>query len=439
MRKANAELLEATQNAHEPYRHVLKQLESRLQATMDWADKKMENPNMPVVEKPMMKSQELMEPLLMMHRSLMETGNQDLADGRLSDIIRRVAAFGLTLIPMDIRQESSRHSEALDAITRYLGVGSYLHWDENTRRNWLASELASKRPLLPRLDDGGASLGFSSTVVDTLKTFAMMRSIGEESLGAYVISQCQQMSDILAVALLQQDAGVNPPLRVVPLFEMLDDLTRSAETIDALFSVPTYRGMIKNKQEIMVGYSDSAKDAGRFAASWAQYKSQEAMSAVAKKHGVELTFFHGKGGTVGRGGNPAIYDAILAHPPKTINGRFRVTEQGEMITQNFGMEAIAERTLDLFTSGVLMEQFLERPSPKKEWRDMMVKLSDISCAAYRHVVRGEPRFVPYFRTATPELELAGLNVGSRPAKRNPKGGVERYLIIDNWQLYTLYL
>lgn len=146
--------------------------------------------------------------------------------------------------------------------------------------------------------------------------------------------------------------------------------------------------------------------------------------AIAKKYNVELTFFHGKGGTVGRGGNPALYEAILAHPPGTINGRFRVTEQGEMITQNLGEESVAERTLDLFTAGVLAEGFTHRPEVKPEWSAAMERMSTVSCDAYRAVVRGESRFVPYFRAATPELELSGLNVGSRPAKRNPKGGVE---------------
>ena len=229
---------------------------------------------------------------------------------------------------------------------------------------------------------------------------------------------------MLAVTLLQIDAGVQKPLRVVPLFETLDDLERSAATVEALFSNPVYKNHISGEQEIMVGYSDSAKDAGRLAASWAQYNCQEAMVKIAEKHDVRITFFHGKGGTVGRGGNPALYKAILAHPPHTINGRFRVTEQGEMITQNFGQKAVAERTLDIFTAGVLAERFEERPEPKQEWRDSMERLSEISCAAYRKIVREEPKFVPYFRSATPELELSGLNVGSRPAKRNPKGGVE---------------
>ena len=148
------------------------------------------------------------------------------------------------------------------------------------------------------------------------------------------------------------------------------------------------------------------------------------MVEVAKKHNVELTFFHGKGGTVGRGGNPALYRAIISHPPNTVNGRFRVTEQGEMITQNFGSPAIAERTLDIYASAVLFEGFNKHVEPRPEWREQMRRISEISCAGYRYLVREEPRFVPYFRQATPELELGTLNIGSRPAKRNPKGGIE---------------
>jgi phosphoenolpyruvate carboxylase len=170
--------------------------------------------------------------------------------------------------------------------------------------------------------------------------------------------------------------------------------------------------------------SDSAKDAGRLAACWAQYLSQERMVEVAEAAGIELCFFHGKGGTVGRGGNPALYRAVLSHPPNTINGRFRVTEQGEMITQNYGSAQIAEHTLDIYTAAVLREKFTKHVEPKDEWRQQMERISGVSCKDYRHLVREEPRFVPYFRQATPELELQSLNIGSRPSKRNPKGGIE---------------
>ena len=148
------------------------------------------------------------------------------------------------------------------------------------------------------------------------------------------------------------------------------------------------------------------------------------MAEVAERYGIALTFFHGKGGTISRGGNPSVYRAILSHPPNTINGRFRVTEQGEMITQNFGTVWIAERTMDIYTAALCREAFVEHVIPSQKWMDEMHKIADKSCADYRHLVREEPRFVPYFRQATPELELGSLNIGSRPAKRNPKGGIE---------------
>jgi phosphoenolpyruvate carboxylase len=247
-------------------------------------------------------------------------------------------------------------------------------------------------------------------------------------MGAYVISQARTASDVLAVMLLQKQFDMKSEngnmMRVVPLFETLDDLVSAPAVLETLFTLPSYVGSVRGKQEVMVGYSDSAKDAGRLAASWALYNSQEKMAEVARNHNIELTFFHGKGGTVGRGGNPALYRAIQSHPPNTINGRFRVTEQGEMITQNFGAPAIAERTLDIYTAAVVREAFTKHVEPTEKWREQMEVISDLSCKDYRFLVREEPRFVPYFRQATPELELGSLNIGSRPAKRNPKGGVE---------------
>ena len=328
-RHASAELIAATNGNREPYRVLMKELEARLEATMEWSARKIKGESWeaePGGAQPLIRADDLLNPLMMMHRSLIETGMGAAADGTLADTIRRVASFGLALMPLDVRQESTRHTEALTAITSFLGLGNYDDWSETQRRAWLSQELASKRPLLPR-GRSLSSLGFSPTVLDTLRTFELAASLEEGSLSAYVISQCQRASDVMAVLLLQQDAGVSPSLRVVPLFETLEDLENSPATVDALFSIEAYTSRIHGKQEIMVGYSDSAKDAGRLAASWAQYNAQEAMAACAMKHNIEVTFFHGKGGTVGRGGNPAVYDAILAHPPHTINGRFRVTEQ----------------------------------------------------------------------------------------------------------------
>lgn len=375
---------------------------------------------------PIYEAEVLMKPLKIMHESLEQTNFEMVADGLLVDVIRRLAVFGMTLVPLDIREESTKHTEALDAITRWLGIGSYKLWDERTKLSFLQAELTGKRPLFRTRDLD--KLGFDDSVVKTLRTFITAAAQRPESLGAYVISQAQTASDVLAVMLLQKQFGMTPDknnmMRVVPLFETLNDLDNAAGVLETLFSLPYYAGAVKGKQEVMVGYSDSAKDAGRLAACWAQYNSQEDMVKVAKRHNIELTFFHGKGGTVGRGGNPALYRAIKSHPPNTINGRFRVTEQGEMITQNFGAPAIAERTLDIYTAAVLSEAFTKHVEPTEKWRKQMEKISEVSCADYRFLVREEPRFVPYFRQATPEVELGSLNIGSRPAKRNPKGGIE---------------
>lgn len=415
----------------EPYRAFLHRIIKKLDMTINWAKQSLalmkntssSNSKNEIYKDIYLSKQELFDELLLIRKSLCETGNQLTADGKLLDVIRKFSAFGLSLLSLDIRQESTRHTEAVDAITRYLGVGSYSEWDERTKLNWLQAELASKRPLL-RAEDWRNGETFSDTVVDTLETFQMISEQHEDSLGAYVISQATTASDVLAVLLLQINAGVQKPLRVVPLFETLDDLNGAASTIDTLFSLPAYRERIDNKQEIMIGYSDSAKDAGRLAASWAQYKTQEDLAKIADNHSIDLTFFHGKGGTVGRGGNPATFQAILSHAPNTIKGKFRVTEQGEMINQNFGHLDRAERTLDIYTAAVCAERHTERVKPRKEWIKMMDTISEISCDAYRNIVRYDDRFVPYFRSATPELELSELNIGSRPAKRKADGGVE---------------
>jgi phosphoenolpyruvate carboxylase len=280
---------------------------------------------------PIYDEEDLLRPLKIMHQSLVETGFGLVADGLLVDIIRRVTVFGLSLVPLDIREESTKHTEALDAVTRYLGIGSYKEWSEEARLSWLTSELSSKRPLFTDRDLENSN-AFDASVAKTIRTFATAATLRPTALGAYVISQAQTASDVLAVMLLQKQFGMSADngnmMRVVPLFETLHDLQNAPDVLETLFRIPIYVGAVKSKQEVMVGYSDSAKDAGRLAACWVLYDSQEKMANVAGKFGIELTFFHGKGGTVGRGGNPSVYRAIMSHPPNTINGRFRVTEQG---------------------------------------------------------------------------------------------------------------
>ena len=226
---------------------------------------------------PIRDAEDLMEPLRIMYDSLVETGLGMVADGLLVDIIRRVAAFGTTLVKLDIREESTKHTEAIDAITRHLGLGSYKEWNEEARLNFLQAELAGKRPLFRTRDI--EALSDDQGIIKTLNTVKMASELGPEALGAYVISQAQTASDVLAVMLLQKQfgmtAGNGKLMRVVPLFETLNDLTNAPDVINTIFQISTYVGAVKGKQEVMVGYSDSAKDAGRLAACWAQYESQE--------------------------------------------------------------------------------------------------------------------------------------------------------------------
>lgn len=407
----------------EPYRELLREVRRRLAATRDWLDAELRHE--PADAQDVYRhSSELFEPLMLCHQSLLDCGLGDVANGSLLDVIRRVACFGVELLKLDIRQESTRHTDVLTAITQFLGMGAYADWDESTRQAFLLAELQNPRPLLPEhphlIPDHPLN---TPEVQEVLATFRELARQPSDSLGAYVISMAERPSDVLAVMLLQQKAEVPHPLRVVPLFETLDDLEGAAACLDALLSISWYRDAIAGKQEIMIGYSDSAKDAGFLAANWAQYRAQEALTEVAARFGVKLTLFHGRGGSVSRGGAPA-HQALLSQPPGSVNGSIRVTEQGEMIRFKFGMTGIAIRNLDLYTSATLEATLLPPPAPKAEWRELMHEMTAVSLAVYRETVRDTPDFVRYLRTVTPETELQMLPLGSRPAKRKLDGGVE---------------
>ncbi|KAK7855702.1 phosphoenolpyruvate carboxylase [Quercus suber] len=349
--------------------------------------------------------------------SLCTCGDRAIADGSLLDFLRQVSTFGLSLVRLDIRQESDRHTDVLDAITKHLEIGSYREWSEEHRQEWLLSELSGKRPLF------GPDLPKTDEISDVLDTFHVIAELPSDNFGAYIISMATAPSDVLAVELLQRECHVKLPLRVVPLFEKLDDLEAAPAALARLFSVDWYRNRINGKQEVMIGYSDSGKDAGRFSAAWQLYKAQEELIKVAKQYGVKLTMFHGRGGTVGRGGGPT-HLAILSQPPETIHGSLRVTVQGEVIEQSFGEEHLCFRTLQRFTAATLEHGMHPPVSPKPEWRALMDEMAVIATEEYRSIVFKEPRFVEYFRLATPELEYGRMNIGSRPSKRKPSGGIE---------------
>lgn len=369
---------------------------------------------------------ELLDPLLRCHRSLHATGNGIVADGRLLDLLRRVHAFGLTLVRLDVRQDAARHTALLDAVSRELRLGSFAEWDEPRRQEFLLRELASRRPLIPR------ELSLGDAEREDLATFRAIAAIPRASLGAYVITMAAAPSDVLAVALLQKESGIREPLRIVPLFETIADLRRAAETMKNLLAIDWYRKAIGGKQEVMIGYSDSSKDSGRLAAAWELFQAQEQLAGVFRDSGVELTLFHGRGGSVGRGGGPT-YLAIAAQPPGSVAGRLRTTIQGEMIQAEFGLPGIALRTLEVYTTATLDATLAPPRPPRDEWRAAMQRMSDDSARSYRALVHETPRFLDYFRAATPEVELGAINIGSRPARRgSPTGGVDSLRAIP-WQ------
>ena len=406
----------AGEDEHEPYRAILKRLRTLLTETTEVLDAKINGQQL-ARKAPLQHIDQLWQPLLACYQSLHECGMGVIADGSLLDTLRRIKAFGVHLVRLDIRQESTRHSDVLSELTRYLGIGDYDQWSEQDKIAFLTNELSSKRPLLPR------DWQPSEPVQEVLDTCKIIAAQPREAFGAYVISMARTASDVLAVHLLLQESGCPYRMDVCPLFETLDDLNNAEAVINQLMSIDLYRGFIQNHQMVMIGYSDSAKDAGVMSAGWAQYRAMDALVKVSEEAGIELTLFHGRGGTIGRGGAPA-HAALLSQPPKSLKGGLRVTEQGEMIRFKLGLPEVAINSFNMYASAILEANLLPPPEPKQDWRDLMDVLSEVSCESYRNIVRGEPDFVPYFRQATPELELGKLPLGSRPAKRNPNGGVE---------------
>ncbi|QLJ15395.1 phosphoenolpyruvate carboxylase [Pseudomonas putida] len=415
MQQANDTLRKQVGDSAEPYRAVLKQLRDRLRATRAWAHSALTS-NQPAGADVLVDNRELIAPLELCYQSLHECGMGVIAEGPLLDCLRRAVTFGLFLGRLDVRQDAARHRDALTEITDYLGLGRYADWDEEQRIAFLQAELKNRRPLLP------AHFKPQADTAEVLATCREVAAAPAASLGSYVISMAGAASDVLAVQLLLKEAGLTRPMRVVPLFETLADLDNAGPVMQRLLGLPGYRAGLRGPQEVMIGYSDSAKDAGTTAAAWAQYRAQENLVRICAEHQVELLLFHGRGGTVGRGGGPA-HAAILSQPPGSVAGRFRTTEQGEMIRFKFGLPGIAEQNLNLYLAAVLEATLLPPPPPQPAWREVMDQLAADGVQAYRSVVRENPDFVEYFRQSTPEQELGRLPLGSRPAKRRA-GGIE---------------
>ncbi|WP_415890488.1 phosphoenolpyruvate carboxylase [Neptuniibacter sp. SY11_33] len=416
MYQASKELMARVGDCAEPYRKLLGEVRSRLLGTKNWVARQLKG-DVDGDYDVYVHEEELLEPLMLCYRSLQECGMGIIAENALEDIIRRIACFGLTLVKLDIRQSSDRHAQVFEELSQFYGLGSYSGWTEEGRQSFLLKELQSKRPLFPN------EWVPSDEVQEVLDTCQVVATADKSALGSYVISMASHPSDVLAVILLLREMGISHNMRVAPLFETLNDLENARDCIDALLSVDWYKAYTQGHQEVMIGYSDSSKDAGQLAAAWGQFKAQEGLTQLCKDHGVHLTLFHGRGGTVGRGGGPS-HTAILAQPPGSVDHSLRLTEQGEMIRFKYGMPDLAIRNLELCTGAVLEATLSPAPGPEQAWREQMEAMAKRGLTEYRAIVRENSMFVPYFRAATPEQELAKLPLGSRPAKRRQDGGVE---------------
>ncbi len=368
----------------------------------------------------------LVDDLVTLRESLRSVGGQAIADGRIRDLQVQAEVFGFHLVTLDLRQHARRHRAAMaDIFARYGDTDDWDGIDESERLAILARELTETRPLTP------AVLDFDEETNETLELFRLVRRaydrIGTDAIDAYVISMTERASDVLSVLVMARDAGVDHGLDVVPLFETVDDLDRAPAVLDALLEEPTYRAHVARRgehQQIMVGYSDSNKDGGYLAAAWQLDRSQRELVRVADAHGVALTFFHGRGGSVGRGGGPA-NAAIRAQPRAAVRGRLKLTEQGEVITARYRDPDLAHRHLEQLLHAVLHTvEPTEDDEPEAEDVELLGELAARARSAYRDLVHGTPALATYLRQATPLETIPELNIGSRPARRTSGGGID---------------
>ena len=327
--------------SQEPYRAYLRPIRDKLKTTQKEIELFL-NEKKPINNALIVQSiNEIIKPLTTVYKSLCEVKCEAIANGSILDLLRRARAFGLNLVKLDIRQEASRHKKLITSICKHIGLGDFNNWPEDKKNNFLSNEFNSKRPLISK------AMKFDKEDSETWATFKMISKLPKECMGAYVISMASRVSDILTVLVLQKKSGIKSCLRIVPLFETLLDLQNANKVIKQLYNIPWYLKYFKKNQEVMIGYSDSSKDAGKLAASWAQYCAQEELQNISNEYNVNLILFHGRGGSVGRGGGP-IYEALLSQPPGTVNGHTRVTEQGEVIQQKYATESLAEYNLGTY-------------------------------------------------------------------------------------------
>jgi len=418
--------------ADEPYRQALTGIYARVAATSlalaGRGPARAQKVDLPPYASPA----EFVADLVLIRDSLASHNAAQLAQRRLSPLIRAVDTFGFHLASLDLRQNADVHEQVIADLVARAGVAAdYLALDEGARVTLLAAEIASPRPLVsPHLDyqeRTRAELAIVQGAAD------VHRRYGAVALPNYVISKCQSVSDLLEVAVLLKEAGLlrgeRLAVNIVPLFETIEDLANGGAIMHAAFALPLYRRLVSSRgdwQEVMLGYSDSNKDGGYLTANWALYRAEMRLVQTFGAHGVKLRLFHGRGGTVGRGGGPS-YEAILAQPAGSVTGGLRVTEQGEIIGSKYSDPELGRRNLEALVAATMEASLVdaERLGERgAEYHATMDTLAQIAHRAYRDLVYGTDGFVAYFRAATPIAEIAELNIGSRPASRTASTRIE---------------
>ncbi|HJT61561.1 MAG TPA: phosphoenolpyruvate carboxylase [Burkholderiales bacterium] len=412
----------------EPYRRAISGIQARLAGAAEALAESKVNPPA-VQQRPYANAEEFSADLALISDSLQEQGAGLLARGRLVALQRKVSLFGFHLAPIDLRQSSGEHEAAVGELLEKAALcPDYKDLDEKARMALLVKELAGPRPLrVPHLQ-------YSEFVEKELAILAAAaegrRRFGARAVPHYVISHCSAVSDLLEVGVLLREAGLLGQMDIVPLFESIADLGNCGNVMAEALELPLYRGWLKARegaQEVMLGYSDSNKDGGYFTSNWALYKAEATLVEVCKARGVRLRLFHGRGGTIGRGGGPS-YEAVLAQPPGSVDGALRLTEQGEVIASKYADPESGRRNLETLAAATLEASLVVKHRAHERYEPIAEALSARAFDAYRSLVQSAG-FVEYFRASTPIAEIADLNIGSRPASRM-KGGAAGERIED---------
>ncbi len=410
-----AELEVLTRFDQEPYRQKLIMMFRRLEATREANQRPLDEPVSN--QRAYTNVDEFLTDLYLIRDSLCENKGERISEGKLSELIRAAQVFGFHLATLDIRQHSQQvHNAVTEIVDSYGLVGDYASLSESERIEFLSREIVSKRPLTSTLE-------FSEETNEAISIFRLIRvaqqSIAPLAIQTYIISMTTQISNVLEVLLLARDAGLFGKINVTPLFETVEDLRAAPMIMAELFENDAYRRHLVERndiQQIMIGYSDSNKDGGYLMANWMLFRAQSKLADVCDAHGVKFLLFHGRGGTLGRGGGPA-NRAILAQPIESIRGRIKITEQGEVISSRYTNPAIAHRNVEQLVNAVLLTRGMRaHQTDEIAWLPTLDELSKLSFDAYRELV-DNPYLMRYFHESTPIDQIVRLNIGSRPARR----------------------